>query len=631
VNRRLLIFLLVFLVVCATGLAYTWSLTPTYLATARLQVEPGSDPDKAPSDATFVANQAQALTSNEMFERLSSATSRRPELWKFTTIPRLRQSLSAVVSPGTNVIELQARGADRELLPEVLRLWAAAYLESRGDRRTVDRELTIADARKAVVALEQRVAQRRGAIDEFRRRNNIVSPEREENEVASEMKSLTSALNDARTKAIEAESRLSSIKTGIAEGKTVYRPQDKLALTQLEQRLLDLRQKLKDQEVNFTPQYLALEPSVRAAQANIQQLEKQIEEHRRSSQQASLAEASQDLLTAKKNVARLEAQVGQRRSDALKFTSRFSENKAQTAELVQLEAQLTRARQRLATLENSERAREPHYELLGRPVVPESPVHPNYMLYTAGSVGGALIAGLFSVLLVEFLNPRPRPEPPSTQPIIQIAYPALPGGYAPALTGPVTALPLSPQALPPPSAHVRELAVEEVRAMWDAATSDGRLAIAALFSGLTLEELAHLNWDAVDLDSHKVAIATPRYRLQPITTPFVDELTRRSASALAGAPVAASSTGARYSFEDLAGLVAAAAYDARLEGADTVDAEAARHTYISFLVRQGVRLSDLELLVGPVPPSSFLHYRTVSARRGSTVLTALDRVFPAFA
>jgi polysaccharide biosynthesis transport protein len=297
---------------------------------------------------------------------------------------------------------------------------------------------------------------------------------------------------------------------------------------------------------------------------------------------------------------------------------------------LQLESQLTQARQRVATLENAERAHEPHYELLGRPVMPESPVHPNYMLYTAGSVGAALLAGLFSVLLVEFLNPRPRPEPTIAQPIIQIAYPALPGGTAPALAGPIAALPFSAQSLPPPSAQVRELTVEEVRAMWDAATSDGRLAIAALFSGLTLNELAHLNWDAIDLDSRKVAIATPRYRLQPITTPFVDELARRSASALAGAPVAASSTGARYSFEDLAGLVAAAAYDAGLQGADTVDAEAARHTYISFLVRQGVRLSDLERLVGHVPPSSFLHYRTVSARGGSMPLTALDRVFPAF-
>jgi hypothetical protein len=410
----------------------------------------------------------------------------------------------------------------------------------------------------------------------------------------------------------------------------VYRAQDKVTLAQLEQRLLDLRQKLKDQEVNFTPQYLAMEPSVKALHANIQQLEKQIDETRRTSGQALVSEATQDLFTAQKNVSRLEAQLAQRRNDALKFTSRFGEHKAQTAELTQVEGQLAQAKQRLSLLERTERGREPKYDLLGQPTVPEKPVHPDYVLYTAGSVGGAMIAALLAVLLVEFLNPRPKPEPSFQQPLIQIAYPAFPGGIPPQLAGSIAALPLQPQALPPPhDAMQRELSVAEVYALWEAATSDGRLALAALFSGLTLDELAALRWNAVDLDKGHI-VAGPAQRLQPITPPFANELHSKRKQRIDSEAVATTSLGQPYSVEDLEGLIAAAAHDAGLRQSETSDAHAVRHTYISFLVRQGIRLSDLELMVGPVAPASFLYYRNLSPGTVGLAFTAVNRVFPAF-
>ena len=628
-NRRLAIFLAVFILLCSIGLGYTYSIVPTYVASARLQVDPGTD-DKPQERTPFVANEAQALTSNEMLESVLATLSKKPEFWKFGSVPRLRDTVAAVPVPGTSVIELQARGSDRELLPALLEHWSTAYLESRGARRTVDRELTIEDARKAVESLETRVARQRSELDGLRRRYGIVSPEREDNEVAAEMKSLIGALNDARNKMIDAESRLSSAKAGIADGKAVYRAQDKATISQLEQRLLESRQKLKDLEVNFTPQYLAMEPSVKALHANIAQLEKQIEDTRRTSQQALLNETTQDLLTAQKNVSRLESQFGQRRSDALRFTSRFAEHKAQATELAQVEGQLAQARQRLALLERSERGREPRYELLGRPIVAEKPVYPDYALYAAATVGGAFIAALLAVLLVEFLDPRPKPETSFQQPIIQIAYPALPGERAPRIIGPMTALPHRAEALPAPDrAALNELSVPEVYALWEAATHDGRLALAALFSGLTLDELALLKWNDVDLEGQRVTIVDPAHRVQPITEPFVEELKSKGQRRGDTDAVAATRTGQPYSVDDLAGLIAAAAHDAGITQSQMVSAETVRHTYISFLVKQGARLSELELVVGPVAPASFLYYRNLSQGAG-VPFTALNRVFPAF-
>jgi integrase len=171
--------------------------------------------------------------------------------------------------------------------------------------------------------------------------------------------------------------------------------------------------------------------------------------------------------------------------------------------------------------------------------------------------------------------------------------------------------------------------VPDVHALWEAATPDARLALAALFSGLTLPELAGLSWAHVDFDRNSVSIGVTR-RVQPITIPFSAELKAKRHERIEHDAVAVPRSGHPYSVEDLEGLIAAAAHDAGLEQSATVDAAAVRQTYINFLVRQGVRLSELERVVGPIPASAFLYYRNLSPAGAGRPFAALDFVFPAF-
>jgi integrase len=237
-----------------------------------------------------------------------------------------------------------------------------------------------------------------------------------------------------------------------------------------------------------------------------------------------------------------------------------------------------------------------------------------------------------AVLLAEFLDPRPKPQPAYPQPIIQIAYPGLSGisgGEPRRLAGRAAALPLTPYALPsPPAALLRELTVPEVHALWEAATRDGRLAIAALFSGLTLGELAALKWEDADFEARLVKL--PGERIQPLTGPLAHELQERASGHRGRGTIVATTAGAALSVDDLAGLVAAAAHDAGIEQAEIIDADTVRHTYVSYLVRQGARLSELEYAVGPLEAASFLHYRNLSPRGPGVPLTAVNLVFPAF-
>jgi polysaccharide biosynthesis transport protein len=633
-NRRLPIFIVVFLIVAAAGFGYTYSIAPIYVATATIQVEPGTPAD-AQSRSAFVANEAHALTSNEMLESvLSRLRANRAALTNASSVPQLRDMLAAVVSPGSNVVELRAQGGDRLELAALTDAWAQTYLASRSIRRTDDRRADIDEARAAVEGAETRVARKRRELDDFRRRHDILSPERDENAVAAQTRSMNTALNDARRKATDAESRLAALKASVAEGKPVYRDRDKQALTQLEQRADDTRQRIVELSRKFTPDYLAFDPQTKNLPATLKQLEQAIEQARRRSQQEMLSEAEQDVVAAQKNVATLEKQSAALRKEALTFTSSFAEHKAQATELAQLEEDLGRKKARLTTLETADRGSEPKYVLLGQPAVSERPVHPDYRLYAVYTAGGALAAALLAVLLVEFLNPKPKPEMDRyPQPIIQIAYPPLPGQPASRplqLEATAARLPHSMASLPVPEAP-RELTIAEVNAIWEAATDDARLAIAAVFSGLTLQELAILRWSDVDLAASCIRCSPDTGREPVSITPvFARELTARKPREAAHELVAITRDGRVLTPVDLAGLVAAAAHDAGLDEADAIDADTLRHTYVSFLVREGARLSELERIVGPVPPALFLHYRYLSPPGRGVPVAAVNRAFPAF-
>src|SRR5215213_9358863 len=133
-NRRLPTFVIVFIVVCAAGLIYTFTVPPIYVATAMIHVDPGSNPEEAHKGTAFVANEAQALNSNEILEKVLATVARtHPTHASLSTVARLREVLSAGPSSGTNVIQLRARGSEPMQLAELLDAWATAYLESRGE------------------------------------------------------------------------------------------------------------------------------------------------------------------------------------------------------------------------------------------------------------------------------------------------------------------------------------------------------------------------------------------------------------------------------------------------------------------------------------------------------------------
>ncbi len=70
------------------------------------------------------------------------------------------------------------------------------------------------------------------------------------------------------------------------------------------------------------------------------------------------------------------------------------------------------------------------------------------------------------------------------------------------------------------------------------------------------------------------------------------------------------------------------AHDAGLPLADQVDAAALRHTYRLYLVRQGMRLRELERVVGPEPRARLTALAAYSPKGPGKPLEDVELVYP---
>ena len=623
-------FVPVFVLACLVSLAYVFLRPAIYASSARLQIEaPRSQRQAGEGDvAPNLLTAAQALTSSAVLDGVLQQLSRTHSAAAAAigSTDALRGMISATPVAGTNVIELYGEGRQREVLPLILDAWIGAYRSSQTDAYDRSSGTTLDEARMAVQQLQKDVTAKRRDLDQFRKRADIVSLEREENQASARLRGLNTSLNDARNREVNAEARVSALRENVAAGKMIVTPADRALIQNLEKRAMDLREKMKDMEHEFTGPYLALDPKYKALRSNLVRAEQDIERERQTSAQQSVQNAEEELAGAKSAVLRLQNELAARKREVQDFTARFAEHTALVNELKRMEESLDTSKQRLSVLEGEKKLAGPAVTVLSQPSVPERPARPDYWRDASIAVGGAGLLGLIAVWFVEFFRRSATPQPDQLrQPVINIAY--VPNAMldAPAATynAPVLRLPEAVAARHVP----RELSSPEVHALWAASSPDSRLVIAGLFGGMTLEDLAALRYESIDADNNSVYLGSSN-RSTPLREPIRRLLAERQSRNGAG-PALTDARGAPLSVVDLEGLIGCAAFDAGLANPAEVTADTLRHTYLAYLVRQGARLADVSGIVGPIAPAALRDYGRLSPPGPGLPLEQIDPVFPA--
>ena len=322
---------------------------------------------------------------------------------------------------GTNVVEVAARGARPELVAAIVNNVVEVYQERLANGYRSESAEAMAQAAEEVQRLEASVRAKRRDVEAFRTRHDIVSLERDENQVLARVKGLAASLNEANDRVAKAEGKFRSLTESAATGKGVARARDDPTLANLEQRASQLREELRELERTFTPDYLALDPKVKAMRARLGELEQQIKAQRAVSQQAGVRDAEDELAAAREAARRIQQQMAADRQEVSQFTARFNEYKSLQEELTQLEKAHREAVERRAKLEATERARTPTVRMLEAATVPREAWRPLYLRDTGLSIVAAILLALAAMWVVELFN---RPEP---QPAVVVAQPVLSG------------------------------------------------------------------------------------------------------------------------------------------------------------------------------------------------------------
>jgi polysaccharide biosynthesis transport protein len=633
--RRAVVFFSVFLLALAASLIYVYSRPPEYRAVAELQIVPAGtvtqpteakDTPTVTTDAKSFLTQVQVLTSRPLlqsvFDRLRE-TGPLPDLGR-DPIAAMQRMLHTKPVAGTQIVELSAESREQALVAPLVNTVVDAYQQHVAD--AYKDSIARADgAMKAEVGrFAQEVAAKRHVLDAFRARYDIVSMEHNENAVLAETDGLSRAYAEAKDRLANAQAGLQALQHPMAAG---ARAKDDPTLAAIEQGASVLREKLQALKLQYTSAYLAINVNAQALQAQLTNLESQIATRRAANARAALAEAQEKVSAAQSTVEKLAQDVANHQKEAQEFATHLNEYKVLHEDLDHIEQMHRAALDRLMKLQASDQERAPRVELIEAATASLTASWPDYRRDALIALAGSLVFGLFAAWLADFI------AGPPASPVIPNAtiHPA----WMPPMVGRAAMIESLPPAatgaaqLPAPAAQPRQLDDAEIAALIAAAIEDAKLAMLALLTGLSTDELVALSWDEIDLSGGIIHVGGQDGRPVLLEEPLRSLLAeRRRLRPEDGGRVLHGPNETPLGTDDIERLVQYCAHDAGLDRPQEVSAAALRYTWLSFLLRQGLRAADVSAVAGHVPPRDLFAYMEIHSPKAKQPLDRIDRVLP---
>jgi uncharacterized protein involved in exopolysaccharide biosynthesis len=635
----LLWFLAVFLLVMVPASVWNFSRPPVYRATATvLTTVPAerSGVGRNEADLQHVAIQRQLLLGRRLLTdtiaRVQASGGEPP-----ATPDDLRPWLTVDAVPGTNLVELSAEGGQPLLLSDIVNGWLDAYeglRQAEIEARVGSRLDKLAEQDDS---LEAQIAAKRAALTAFRERHDIVTLERDSNRALSRLNTLQASLAEAEEAQIKARARFAAVQAAASGGEPVIAEQEAAALAQLRQQEAELAVRVQQLQKRYTEMFIQNDPDKRALPEALQRLRARIDAVRRQGVQAALTQARREAETSTDQRLRLERELSEQKRRASRFSADFETYKDLEADLAALDEMQRQTQSERVAVETQAIDDYPQIEVIEPAHPPRDPVRPHYLRdlgLSAAAAGGAGLLTVIGLLLLDTAR-RPRrtamtgvriwgddvaaqaargPQLPAHDPLDRLGH--APGqrlGYQP------EASPAAERALPEPAP--RQLMGGEVEALWELADDPERQLLGLLLCGLDVAEIGALEPQDFDLHAGEIRVPTDARRVP---------LPRSLAALFARAeplPDWASAAAA----DELAQRVPLLALDAGLAHAHEVTADALRHTYLAYLVRQGARLTELHRVAGRMDSAVIQRYAPLSPAGASRPLAQVDLTYPLLA
>jgi uncharacterized protein involved in exopolysaccharide biosynthesis len=626
-KSRLRMFALVVCLTCLIGWSFTFLRPAIYQSSATVMVAvPPTERNESVADnpAERVALHSHVLTSQPLLDKIRIQLSQDRAAPDTTT--ELREMLIVVPVDDTNIVELRAEGSEPGFLPILINTWIDSYLSLRAESQIAAADSEFMQQEQQRLALETKIKNKRLELDQFRRENNIITLGENENQVLARLKGMSDALNKASEDEVTAAANLNAIKQAAANNKPVESKQNQRSMAALETRAVQLREQLREMQQQFTPEYMQLDPLARSVRHNLKLVEDKINDKLSLSAHTAMSEAEQALNSARQRVQTLKQQLNDYKQVASDFTTRFSEHEARKEELLQLEQLYRDVKERIVQIQVRNEREFPQVEVIERATLPEEPVRPHYLRDAGITVLVAIALGLLAIWLLEFLF-RPRQTSTSTPTLRQMFYAIVDPRALPEQT--TTPAPLTQSHMPALEQELpRELSGMEVRQLIDSAEPSTTALIALLLSGVDLKEAAALSWQDISIKEDKLELKTTIPRSLLLSADVL-EFFRHPDPASEQQSIWSDQEGKPLPMEEMEALITCSIYDAGLAQAAELNSHSLRHTYLAYLARQGLRLSEFHKLCGQIQPSTLSRYGEYSSPGSGKSLDETDTTYPA--
>ena len=616
--RRLLLFAVVFLPLLAVVQSYIFLQPAVYSSKATvLTVAPtGIDEVSAEKDTQHVVIQKQILIGQSLLEQTVQYLKEQNSSSQLT-VDDLKAMLSVEPVAETNLVQLLAEGGQPPILQQAVNAWIAVYLKIRAHYISETTEKATAAISKEIVLLEQQVDHDRKALETFRLTHDILSEQSADNQAHARLQGLNQSLNLALEEEVKTKAKLDTVRGALAEGKAVVPDNDSQALADMMQRAQQLREKVAGFQSQFTPEYIQLNPKLHTVVEQLAELEAKIGTKIKVGSRYAIQEAENNHAAARAAVKAIKLQMDDHKQKVAEYTSQFSKYQAMQEELLKLEELLQKTRQRLIEIEVKQRQQYPQVDVVEWASLPDKPIRPNYFLESAIAFAACLSLGLFVVWIVDYLYREQGNQSAVTLSGIHLYHDGA-GRDAFGLQERRKQMVYDPvqllqQDLP------RELTQAEISALFSAADPQASGALCLLLNGFSTEEIGNLKVDDFDLEKSCIRVAS---RGLDIT------MNRHSAALFTEDYLQAWRKLHEFNKQEIESMLTCAAIDAGLSGPEHINAEIIRFSYMLYLVRQGIKLSDLAKVFGSISPSRLVELGHFSPEQAGIPIENINLEFP---
>lgn len=405
VRRR--VFVRTALAVLVAGILFTLLQPTRYESTATVLMSAPTaiDEQVLEADIQGVAIQRRTLMGSDITRRLVEVLD--SDYGITLTAIELRGILEVRPVPETNLLELAAVGPEPEQLPPLLESWIEVYTTVRARDIEARRAQTLTEVDEELTSLDGKLVAARDALESFRRENDIISVERQENAVLSQLDGLNKALNRAVEEEVRSKAYLDTLRTSLAAGQQVVPESERSDVAAMTRLLADLRSRLQELRGRYTDDYISKAPQLREIPEQIAQLETELGEAYTEGSQTELSNAERDYQTARASVGDLESRLKGQKKAVAEFNTLYSKHQALAEDLASLEALNRNTQSRQVQIAVSQVEKYPQVAVIDWPATEAERVGPPYALLLGGTVLIALLAGIFGVWLYSYLHPRP--------------------------------------------------------------------------------------------------------------------------------------------------------------------------------------------------------------------------------